>query len=1367
MSERVFRLFLSSPGDVAIERRRIAGVVSRLNGECAGRARIDVIRWETETYQAHATFQAQIPQSVECDLVLTLFKWRLGTELPPDFERMPTGETYPSGTAYELLTAMEARRQGAETPDVFVYRYTGSAPRPAIDDPDRERVEQEWRRLQGFFERWFLTPEGHFRAAFQTYATEDDLDDQIEHLLRRWLTEKVAAGRILAWPDAIKGSPFPGLESYGRRHAAVFFGRGRDVARAVEQWRDVAERGHPVLLVVGASGSGKSSLAKAGLLPRVTTPGVIESVDLWRAASFRPGDSPDGPLTALAASLLTDVRDLPAAEEGRGPALPELAAGGLGDATALASLLASDPAAGAAAVVDALDAIGAAEQAREKRARPVRADLVVVLDQLDEVFAPSLDPASRDDFVAALTALAATGRVWIVATLRADLYAAMLEHPGLKALKEAGATYDLAPPGPAELAEIVRRPAEAADLVFGTDPATGESVDERLLAEADRPDMLPLVQLALARLYEGRREEANPEGERTVLPFDVYAGLGGLTGIIDEVGERALAGLSPAAVRSLPQLTRSLARLETEGGLAGTLTVTPRPLAEIAPDEARRALVAALVGARLLTLSDTGDGSLVRLAHQRVLTDWGRTREIVQGSADFYRIHGEIERRRLRWEENRRADLLLPRGLPLAEAEDVVARYGEEIAPETRAFVRASRARAGRAQMLTGAAAVIFALVAIGALFQWTIARQQTQLAQTNFGVAREAVRGVVFDVVQGLSDVSGMRLDSLRTILSTVRKAADKLAGTSPGDPDLLRTRAAMFDNFARMYAGIGDIPAARTSADDAVAILRDLAKTRPEDVRVESDLGIVIVTRGTIDAQSGDVSRARQHFEEALRLARIGAQRGAADPELRKRVMVPLDRLGDARLTLGDYRGARDAYREQVEVARRELGIDPTSAALRDGLAKALFNLGYLGMESGDLDLAATSYEEAARIARALADEFPASPGMQRGLSSMLGNLGKLDARLGRAREAIARYDESVAIERRLVREDPQNAERQRTLAISLEFRGEGASALSDWPTALKVHSEQLEIFRGLVARNSLDLRNQRSLAIALAEIGAVRREMGEEPAARAAFEERLAITRRLAETQPDNAEAKTDLTIALRDMAETRERAGEAAGGLALRQEGLVLARALAKLDPDNVKPMQLLQELLRALAQIQTEAGDDAGTLASFEEEAGVLRRMIVLRPGEANLRALLGTALLQIGAHKGGLDDRAGTFAALDESVSVLRDLVAMGDPRGPRFLDYVLDVSARMGAAFGDTARSLDAYRALLALRRERLAREGGPQRRIELAGAAIAVAKLAPDDALLREAVALLDGLPEADRTDDSRKLRAEADTLLDKAPG
>jgi len=115
------KIFVSSPGDADHERRRVERVIERLNGEFAGVTRLQAIRWETEFYRAHQTFQAQIPEAAQCDIVLAVFRGRIGTELPPDFARMPDGNPYPSGTAYEVLTAIEARHK-RELPDVFVFR---------------------------------------------------------------------------------------------------------------------------------------------------------------------------------------------------------------------------------------------------------------------------------------------------------------------------------------------------------------------------------------------------------------------------------------------------------------------------------------------------------------------------------------------------------------------------------------------------------------------------------------------------------------------------------------------------------------------------------------------------------------------------------------------------------------------------------------------------------------------------------------------------------------------------------------------------------------------------------------------------------------------------------------------------------------------------------------------------------------------------------------------------------------------------------------------------------------------------------------------------------------------------------------------
>src|SRR4051812_26055690 len=101
---RRVRLFVSSPGDVDPERKRVEFVAERLNGVFAGIANFKTERWEKRYYKAHATFQAQIPEAESCDIVIGILWSRLGSELPAGFPLMPTDEPkpYPSGTAYEL-----------------------------------------------------------------------------------------------------------------------------------------------------------------------------------------------------------------------------------------------------------------------------------------------------------------------------------------------------------------------------------------------------------------------------------------------------------------------------------------------------------------------------------------------------------------------------------------------------------------------------------------------------------------------------------------------------------------------------------------------------------------------------------------------------------------------------------------------------------------------------------------------------------------------------------------------------------------------------------------------------------------------------------------------------------------------------------------------------------------------------------------------------------------------------------------------------------------------------------------------------------------------------------------------------------------
>ena len=418
----------------------------------------------------------------------------------------------------------------------------------------------------------------------------------------------------------------------------------------------------------------------------------------------------------------------------------------------------------------------------------------------------------------------ATGRVWVITTLRADLYERFLKEPELLALKSKGTTYDLAPPGATEIDEIIRGPASAAGLVYETDANTGERLDDRLIHDIDRPDMLPLLQFTLNFLFEQRVTE----GGETKLTLKAYDALGGLAGAIDREGERAMEGLGEEEEERLPRLLRQLAasaQLAESGGKpsSGLATISV-PFKEAAYDAPAERLVCALVDARILLSSGGEQNATIRLAHQRVLENWKRAREVVATNAEFYRIRDDVEGLERRWEKsNKKRDLLIPKGVPLAEAESIAKRYPGELSPPTLGFIAASGKRARLRQRLVGAAAVVFAVLAVGATVAGIRAMQAERRAKRNFDVAG----ALVTDIARGLRNVEGMRAEARKKIFDQVSQTLDGAVAESPNDEQLLGMQATMFEEFAsnsrgRRRAGRGR-PEHGEEPRDSPAYLRD----------------------------------------------------------------------------------------------------------------------------------------------------------------------------------------------------------------------------------------------------------------------------------------------------------------------------------------------------------------------------------------------------------------------------------------------------------------------------------------------------------------------------------------------------------------
>ena len=671
------RVFVSSPGDVIPERRIAREVIQRLDREWRALFSVEGIFWEQEPLVASEHFQAGITPPSKADIVVAILWSRLGQALPRSaFPGAVTGRTV-TGTEYEWEDALAGWKERG-WPAVLFYRKVADAAVNVTDAKKRRAATEALDRLDDFIARWFQDPKtGEYKHAYREFTTSDELSELLHahlvKLLKRRVRAPVGTAReprpVVAWHE---GNPFRGLLGFSFEHQAIFFGRTRSRNELREALLRQARARCAFVTVVGASGSGKSSLVKAGLLPDVTTPGLVEGVGLFRYAVLRPGDPSGDPAAALAASLFA------------APALPELQATGHDEQT-LATLFRQE------VPPDVLlgPIRGALAQAARGRGLLPGADarLAIVVDQLEELLTQAIAPDDRDRFVAVLEALARSGLVWVIATLRSDFLARCEQVARLVPLTSGAASWVLHPPTGEEIGQMVRLPAEAAGLRFDVDRRTGQHLDEAIRREAEASTAsLPLMQYLLAQLWESRTRAGH-------LTFAAYRRLGGLSGVLGRRADEVLRRLAQDVRAELPPLLRALVTIAP--GEHTPATARSASLAAFPDGTPRHALLSAFLdpSARLLV----ADGDQIRVAHESLLTHWSTAADLITKDRADLQARSRIEQDWRTWREgpeSAKDSLLLPAGLPLDEAEDLLQRREDDfLSPELRDYIQRSRGK--------------------------------------------------------------------------------------------------------------------------------------------------------------------------------------------------------------------------------------------------------------------------------------------------------------------------------------------------------------------------------------------------------------------------------------------------------------------------------------------------------------------------------------------------------------------------------------------------------------------------------------------------------------------------------------------------
>jgi hypothetical protein len=413
-------------------------------------------------------------------------------------------------------------------------------------------------------------------------------------------------------------APYPGLLALDRWQAPIFFGRTRETRELID--RLATPQGERLLLITGASGSGKSSLVRAGVwawLEEGRAPKLPGSKE-WLITAMFPSAQRDAaqqadPFLALTNSLSADRRF--------GQLRP-------GDE---AERLKADPNAFDGLLQRVLDRL------------PQGAEWLLILDQMEELFTPACAP-QREPFLDLLLAAVERPRFRVIATLRSDFLHQCIDHPGLLQVLNHQGHYGVRQPGHNDLARMIAGPVEELALAAPVS-IEGELVDQMVEEAVREPGGLALLAFALADLYPRCQARGHMD-----LKAWRHAEFGGLKGVIQRRADDALQRAGEAGRQALPRVFSHLVAVQPDG----TATRRREAMRRWADDPAALRLIEEFTSpqTRLLVAGPDdggGPGGILEVAHEALLREWPTLTQWIGDCGEALRLRDKVREEAAAW----------------------------------------------------------------------------------------------------------------------------------------------------------------------------------------------------------------------------------------------------------------------------------------------------------------------------------------------------------------------------------------------------------------------------------------------------------------------------------------------------------------------------------------------------------------------------------------------------------------------------------------------------------------------------------------------------------------------------------------------
>ncbi|HVR77016.1 MAG TPA: BTAD domain-containing putative transcriptional regulator [Acidimicrobiia bacterium] len=525
------------------------------------------------------------------------------------------------------------------------------------------------------------------------------VNEFLRELRRSAGVDVVAASEVVdTVPEQIR-NPYKGLRAFAEVDAVDFHGREALIDDLIER---IA--GHRLVTVVGPSGSGKSSLVRAGLIPALRAGSLNGSRD-WLVTDMFPGSFPFEELEAALSRVAVRTP---------GRMLSELTQPN-GLLRVSKQILPGDD-----------------------------STLLIVIDQFEELFSTVRSEETRRRFLENLISVAndERSRVRVVTTIRADFLDRPLAYADF-AEAIADGLVTVGPPTRDGLAQAVSAPARTVGLEL--EPG----LVGRIIADVEgQPGALPLLQYALTEMFSHR--------ERSTLTISGYEAAGGVAGALGRRAEDLYDGLTPAGKLATREVFLRLVSVD-EMGVVTRRRARQSELVSLDVDRSGlESVLTAFAGFRLLTFDrdPVTRGPTVEVAHEALLTEWSRLRGWIEDARESLVLARRVGESAHEWLESGEDPSYLLRGIRLEDVKtwaanaDVVltedeSRYIAASIEQRGADVSAARRRRRRTvAALTGGLVLVSILAVVAFLLRGVAQQEALQARVRELATASESQLG-------------------------------------------------------------------------------------------------------------------------------------------------------------------------------------------------------------------------------------------------------------------------------------------------------------------------------------------------------------------------------------------------------------------------------------------------------------------------------------------------------------------------------------------------------------------------------------------------------------------------------------------------